>query len=40
MFSKGRETNFKCDSRKTTRPFDFPYGLVSAVKYTTFRRIV
>ena len=40
MFSKGRETNFKCDSRKTTRLLDFAYGSVSVVKYTTFRRIV
>ena len=39
MFSEGRETNVKCDSRKTTRLFDFAYGLVSVVKYTTFRRI-
>lgn len=40
MFSKGRETNFKCDSRTTTILFDFAYGLVSVMKYTTFRRIV
>ena len=39
MFSKGRENNFKCDSHKKARLFDFAYGLVSVVKCTKFRRI-
>lgn len=40
MFSKGQENNYKCDPHKTTRLFDFAYGLVSVVTNTTFRRIV